>query len=618
MESRRNNRGKPRRLGMTPADSKSNNQVQPEVKRSKVFPMKWGKKCAKCGIWMEPGTNACYEDNQIVHELCPQDNIFKKLHEPVSTGNGRSAMSMLKSGGAPVVSEENTVADVLEVIGNKLFVPSKYQQAAFDWAISGTGNAVMIAVAGSGKTTTITKMLEILPRWMRVLYIAFNKDIVRALDDKVKAMGFDNVTVKTLNGSGFGVCRKYEGFVDLNEDKVTDILTEMGWRIDKKSVPDVLERNRNRVKRTAMRKIVELVKSTLADYNDADAIMDIIDRFHIEIDEDMETELIEALPHVMHENNNNLEYVDYNDQCYLPVVNPYFKERFNTYDFVLCDEFQDFNKCNIEYIKRCLAPNGRIIAVGDHRQSLYGFRGADPRAMPDAIKSLQATVLPLSICYRCPTSHVMNVKSIVPEIEPAPNAKEGILENIEYKQMMEMVREGDMVLCRTNAPLVKPAFAVIKSGRKAIIKGKNIGRELVNFIEKFQTDELGRLDILMQQQTELEMAHYIERNKEMMAEQVLERYQTISEVARECKSVSELIVKLETLFSDDNIGVVFSSIHRAKGLEADNIFWYRQDLCPHPKAKTDEEKEQEYNAMYVAGTRSKNALYIVARDESDR
>lgn len=581
-------------------------------KRSKIFQLKWRKQCGKCKEWMDVGTECVFENDVVVHNVCPRDSIVARLGK----NNGNNPMEMLAGRNVPMmVTDEQNDLEVIDMLGKKEFIPSVYQQAAFDWALHGSGHAVMQAVAGSGKTTTITKMLEILPRELNILFVAFNKTIVKALTAKIKSMGFDNITVKTLNASGYAVCRKYEGFKELNGTKVLDILTDMGWRIDKQSVPDPQVRSRNRVKRSAMNKIVELVKSTLVDYNDPEAIMKLIDRFHIDIDEEMETELIEALPEVMERNDNDLETIDFNDQCYLPVTHPHFKKKFDTYDFIMCDEFQDFNRTNIEYILKCLAPGGRIIAVGDHHQSLYGFRGADPQAIPDAIKRLKATVLPLSICYRCPRSHVLAVKDIVPEIEPAPNAKEGTIGSLEYKQMMEMLKEGDMVLCRTNAPLIKPAFAVIKSGRKAIIRGREIGKELVNFIERFNCDDLGRLDILMQQQTEMEMARYIEKNKEMMAEQVKERYQTVAEVARECKTVEELLTKLLTLFSDDNIGVVFSSIHRAKGLEAENIFWYRRDLCPHPKAKSDEEKEQEMNAIYVAGTRSLDSLYFVAQED---
>jgi len=533
-----------------------------------------------------------------VHLKCPTGKTFKE----VISGNGQTAHQMMEEG-----------RDILEEIEKKVFIPSVYQQAAFDWALQGIGHAVMKAVAGSGKTTTIVKMLDILPRSLRILFVAFNKSITKALVAKIRAAGYTNITIKTLNGAGFTVVRKYEGFRDLQESKVMDILTEF-WPISKNDVEDPKVRSENRVKRSAMNKVVAMVKATLTDYNDPNAVLDIITRYHIEIDEQMEQEIIKRLPYVMEKNNENLEIVDYNDQCYLPLINSRLKNHFDKYDFILCDEFQDFNKCNIEFILRCLAPDGRIIAVGDHRQSLYGFRGADTQAIPSAIERLHATVLPLSVSYRCPKSHVRRIQNWVPEIQAAPDAIEGTIGDLKYEEMMEKVREGDMVLCRTNAPLIKPAFAVIKSGKKAIIRGKDIGKDLVNFIERFQCDDLGRLDILMQQYTEAEIDRWLSKNKEMMAETAKERYDTIVQVMKECVTVAELITKLETLFSDDNIGVVFSSVHRAKGLEAKCVYIYRHDLMPHAKAKTVDELEQEFNCIYVAGTRSLDELYLVSAE----
>jgi superfamily II DNA or RNA helicase len=37
------------------------------------------------------------------------------------------------------------------------FTPSKYQQAGFDWLKNGHGSAVLVAVAGSGKTTELSR-----------------------------------------------------------------------------------------------------------------------------------------------------------------------------------------------------------------------------------------------------------------------------------------------------------------------------------------------------------------------------------------------------------------------------------------------------------------------------
>jgi len=75
--------------------------------------------------------------------------------------------------------------------------------------------------------------------------------------------------------------------------------------------------------------------------------------------------------------------------------------------------------------------------------------------------------------------------------------------------------------------------------------------------------------------------------------------------------VDELVHKIEGLFSDEIEGVVCSSVHRAKGLEADRVFIIRRDLMPHPMAQSPWELVQEKNLEYVAITRSKNELIFV-------
>jgi superfamily I DNA/RNA helicase len=51
-------------------------------------------------------------------------------------------------------------------------------------------------------------------------------------------------------------------------------------------------------------------------------------------------------------------------------------------------------------------PYGRLIAVGDPSQAIYGFRGADATAMTDMQREFNMTVLPLSVSYRCSQSVV--------------------------------------------------------------------------------------------------------------------------------------------------------------------------------------------------------------------
>lgn len=80
------------------------------------------------------------------------------------------------------------------------FIPSKYQQAVYNWIQTGNGNATVSAVAGSGKSTTIVNALDLIPATDSKIFLAFNKAIVDELKLKVKA---PNTDIKTLHSAGF-------------------------------------------------------------------------------------------------------------------------------------------------------------------------------------------------------------------------------------------------------------------------------------------------------------------------------------------------------------------------------------------------------------------------------
>ena len=48
---------------------------------------------------------------------------------------------------------------------------------------------------------------------------------------------------------------------------------------------------------------------------------------------------------------------------------------------VIIDEYQDTCPAQMDIVHALCAPTGRVTAVGDERQSIYGFRGADPQSM---------------------------------------------------------------------------------------------------------------------------------------------------------------------------------------------------------------------------------------------
>ena len=81
------------------------------------------------------------------------------------------------------------------------------------------------------------------------------------------------------------------------------------------------------------------------------------------------------------------------------------------------------------------------------------------------------------------------------------------------------------------------------------------------------------------------------------------------------ETLDGVISSIEKLFSDDETnGIKLSSIHKAKGLEANRVFLLQPEgaSIPHPMAKTSWQREQEFNLLYVAITRAIDELVYVS------
>src|SRR5512139_998097 len=94
-------------------------------------------------------------------------------------------------------------AEVVDARPEKTVEPSLYQMAAFDWIRTGTGNAVMDAKAGSGKSWTLRKGLAYTDSSLDIAYVAFNKRIADAAASIVPSW----VNTSTMHSLGLGNCK---------------------------------------------------------------------------------------------------------------------------------------------------------------------------------------------------------------------------------------------------------------------------------------------------------------------------------------------------------------------------------------------------------------------------
>lgn len=440
--------------------------------------------------------------------------------------------------------------------------PSKYQEAVYDFVLNGQGNAIIEAVAGSGKTTTIKEAIKLIPQSARVVYLVFNKKNQLEAAEKLPP----HVDVFTLNAFGNRICSKmFGGKVDAR--KVWNIADDCGVK---------------RQHMAAVVKIVSLLRAHLGQLS----VEAICEKYDIEFPKDAPVDAVY---------NQCVKMVgirDFDDQLFLPVQ---YNLPFPSYDYVFVDECQDLNPVKIEMVMR-LQP-ARIICVGDSRQAIYGFAGADIAAMQTLRERLHGTQLNLSVCYRCSKAVVEEAKKIVPEIEAWDQSPQGSV----GQGKIDDVIPGDFILCRLTAPLVKQCLAYVRSGVKAIV----LGREILDNLFKMIDDANNDFEILTRNyQRQLDALVKMNRPTDALSD----RYETICTVFEECGNLAEVKTKLNKIFSDDVQGITLMTMHKSKGLEAQNVYILpsktRNDLQPW-------QQEQERNLWYVATTRARmNLRYL--------
>lgn len=481
---------------------------------------------------------------------------------------------------------------------SKPFIPSKYQSAIFDFVKDQSDNAVVEAVAGSGKTETLVRSLQFTPTDLKVGFVAFNKHIATELQKRAP----EHVHVSTLHSLGFANLRKTLGNkVQVDDRKLWHIFDDLT-----ENLPDTVVYELRQDAATMLR-LVNLCKDILVD--PVPQNLDYLcDRYAIETNGNQER-IYDYVKLIWKRSTEDFHTIDYSDMIFASAANHVACERF---DILFVDESQDLNNSQIQMV---LKSGTRIISVGDRRQSIYGFRGADTEAIPNLINALDAQTLPLSISYRCPKSVVQLAKQIVPQIEWREDAPDGKIDEITEAKFYGDVKNGDLVLCRTNAPLVKPCFDLIRRGVKATIRGRDIGNGLIQLLEKHSKREgisnLRQLLYSLEQYVENESAKLIAANKGTRAQSLQDQMETLIALSDGCYQVSEVKTKVSKIFSDEQAAVTFSSIHRAKGDESNRVYILHPELLPHPLAKQDWEQMQEQNLRYVAYTRSKSELHFV-------
>lgn len=494
------------------------------------------------------------------------------------------------------------------------FRPTSEQSALLGFLQASDQNLFVEAGAGCGKTTTSLWLLGHLTGTRCM--VAFNVAIKHDIEEKAPA----GVDVMTMNALGFRALKRAYNAREIEVD------SNYSWRLLEARYGSDEVRGKGRDGENAATfwsqvvKLYDLARGGLAETSeDCEVLSSSHDLPFLDEGRYTVARAAEVVLSLMADRASGTacpEAIDFVDQLWLPVAR---NLPMSGYDVLVIDEAQDTNAVQVELLARTVNEGGRVIAVGDRRQAIYGFRGADSRAVEKIIERFEMKRLPLMTTFRCGTSIVAEAQRIVPEFRAGEKNHEGLVRTAAIDALLSQIKPGDFVLSRTNAPIIKACIGALSRGIPATVVGRDVGKDLLKLAKSFKAQDMNEFFARLDAWRDKQIAK-IERKfpvNEAAIEGVRDRVACLEAIADAADSMEGLYSRCETLFSDDKstARVEFSSTHKAKGREKDRVFVLRDTFMKSRLNRATGEwvapSVEEENLLYVAITRAKHELVYV-------
>lgn len=474
--------------------------------------------------------------------------------------------------------------------------------------IRSTGNIKINAVAGSGKTTTIIEYAKTRPATSKILYLAFNKSVKLEASKKFANKGLNNVKVETAHSLAYrhivfkhGYKVKSQGY---KTNEIAEILNLKGN--GEKHTEYVIANHINKF-------IVYFCnsdKQNAQDLNYLDTITDPKAKSFVSSFYD----------YIVAQSVRLLRKMDEGE---IEITHDFYLKKFQLsdpklhYDYILFDEGQDASPAMLDVF---LKQKATKIIVGDTHQQIYGWRFAI-----NSLDKADFKTFHLSTSFRFSQDianlamAVLKLKRHLGEYQTIPITGKGYSKEIKTKA----------VLARTNLGLLLKAIEYVTEKKKVkhIYFEGNInsytyadeGTSLYDVLNLYNSKYhliKDKLIKVMKDPDELE--DYIEKTEDvqlaMMVEIVREYGNKIPDII---KAIKEKHVEND---DKEKAEIIFSTVHRCKGMEYDSIELVNDFISEEKLEKLKENKKseeinltklnEEINLLYVAVTRTKNSIHI--------
>ncbi len=499
------------------------------------------------------------------------------------------------------------------------------------------GPVCILAGAGSGKTTTITRRVanQVATGAFaaeKILAVTFTDKAASEMRQRLMGLGVDGVTARTFHSAALSQLRALGGdpgrispskALALRQIGNTlpppykfrpagDLATEVEWAKNRRLTPDTylggLGGHEPPIPPDLMLRVFRRYEQQKAE------------RDHVDFED-----LLELTIRLFDE---------------LPAALAEVRERYRSFTV---DEYQDVNLLQQTLLDRWLGDSAELCAVGDDYQSIYAFTGATPEyllALPRRFPN--ALVVRLESNYRSSPEVLALANRIVPALGGAEKVlratlapgPEPVIRSFQRRAeettfVVDRVRalhaegvplEEIAVLCRTNARLAdfeEPFHEAKIPFQGAALLGREAARQLLKRLRKTDSPEVA---IVVRGYAE--EAGWIERPPEKLGEREMVRQADLGRLIRLAaefddgvRTARDFVSDLEERFSStgaERRGVHLLTLHGAKGLEFDAVFIPRVEEreLPIRQAKKPAEIAEERRLLYVGLTRAKRHLAV--------
>lgn len=511
-------------------------------------------------------------------------------------------------------------------------------------ATADAGPVAIIAGAGTGKTRTVVHRIAYRaaaglndPR--AVLAITHSRKAASELRERIALLGVHGPCVRTFHAHALRQLIEVRG-----RDSVSILDGKSRWQLTRDLARDAV----GQVSDAELRDIHDEISWAQTQRIDADHFTD-LSRDRSGLDASVVAAIYRAYTSAK-ASRGVLDFDDLLSEAARDATSGRANTFLGRYEHVTVDEFQDVNPGQRHLLEAWLAGRVDLTVVGDPRQSIYGFSGADPRFLTEFDDFYpNATIVELTKNYRstAPVLAAANkLASSLSPLEPNSTSEEGdvavhyaatidnetdlVVDQLKRWRAKSIPWDDMAVVYRFNSTGARIESALGQAGIPIQMAGgddsfwdrADVRNVLVPFgAQARNAPDRPGVELLV------EVARSTGWDPDLPPDGAgarRERWELVSALVRLCEHIDDTVTAQDLLehlhrsYAETHIpsrgGVSVGSVHKSKGLEFEGVIVVdaTDGVFPAFFAETPDELAEETNIVYVAITRAKRHLCVLS------